>query len=260
MSGLSINGRHLAVQGIKEVDPSLSIQEAAVKTNKNGINEVYFNSDGKNYVAYGDKLNIKALKKGDMPTVTMDGKKVNVVTFEDENNSIGSGISKGSLNGLRSARSVLDTAMSSTMRNLGFTTTVAAAGAVGLTGFAIAKGVSVSSASPIANILGDVLVKGSVKVAAGIAITAAAGFAISVVAGSIEGVAESLSVEKNYSTIASVTKEGNFKVSVPVAPDPTAPTAPVVEPKTSDSSRSGNISIKSIGGLKIGVSTKRAGK
>ena len=40
MSGLSINGKHLAVQGIKEVDPSLSVQEAAVKTTKNGINEI----------------------------------------------------------------------------------------------------------------------------------------------------------------------------------------------------------------------------
>lgn len=226
MSGLSINGRHIAVQGVKELDPNLSIQEAAAKTNKNGIDEVYFTSGGKNYIAYGDKLDLKALKKGDIPNITLDGKQANLVTFEDEANSILNGVGSGALGGLKTTRDVVTSAVSSTMRSSGTTSMIAVGGALGLTGYAVVKGVTISSGSPIANILDDVLVHGSLKAAKGIAITAAAGLVLAVGTGAVVGAADAVSTEKNYSSIASVTKEGNYKPNPPAPPtDPANPPA-----------------------------------
>lgn len=206
---LSINGRIIQAQGVKELDPTLTIKEASEKTQKNGIDEIYFTVSGKNYVAYGDKLDLKELKKNTMPTISLNGKKGEVVTFEDEDNSIWNGMGSGALNGLRSTRDIVTSAVGINMKSTATAGIVVAGGTVALTGFAMAKGLVTKS--PISNIIGDVMINGTLKAAGAAAITAAAGLALAVGTGAVVGVAESLSIEKNYASIASVTKDGSFK-------------------------------------------------
>lgn len=266
MEGISINGRHIAVQGIKELDPTISIQEAALKTNKNGIDEVYFTQNGKNYIAYGDKMDLKGLQKGDIPSIDFAGQKANLVTFEDEANSVLNGLNKGALDGLKTTKDIVTSAISTTTKGVGLGgMLVMGGGAVGLTGLAIAKGGMTSlGSSPILNILGDVVTKGSLKVAMGVAIVAGIGLAVSVGTGAVVGAAESLSTEKNYGSIASVTKEGNYKIT-PLTPTPPAEKPP--EKPTSEKSE-GSSDKMTIGttkklsvlppGVSIGVSRKKA--
>ncbi|GIW22718.1 MAG: hypothetical protein KatS3mg068_1725 [Candidatus Sericytochromatia bacterium] len=47
MEVLAINGVQIQVQGIKELKPGMTIQEATLKTKKNGFDEIYFTIDGK---------------------------------------------------------------------------------------------------------------------------------------------------------------------------------------------------------------------
>src|SRR6476660_1270038 len=100
MDNFSINGQAIKVQGVKELEPTLSIQEAAQKTKKNGLDEVYFTLDDKNYVAYGDKMDLSQLEKSKVPAISLNGKSGTFVTFEDEKNTIMNGIKTGALDGL----------------------------------------------------------------------------------------------------------------------------------------------------------------
>ena len=60
---LSINGQQIQVQGIRALKPGITIEQAAGKTKNNGYDEVFFSSNGRAYVAYGDSLNIGGLKQ-----------------------------------------------------------------------------------------------------------------------------------------------------------------------------------------------------
>lgn len=224
---LSINGKLVHAQGIKELDPTLTIKEASEKTQKNGIDEIYFTVSGKNYIAYGDTLDLKELKKNAVPSVLLNGKKGEVVTFEDENNSVLNGMGAGALDGLRSTRDIVTSAVGINMKSTATAGIVVAGGTVALTGFALAKGLVTKS--PISNIIGDVMINGTLKAAGAAAITAAAGLALAVGTGAVVGAAESLSTEKNYASIASVTKDGSFKQPENTTPieEPTPDPAPV---------------------------------
>jgi hypothetical protein len=213
MDNFSINGQALLVQGVKEVDPAQSIQEAAQKTKKNGINEVYFTQDGKNYIAYGDKMDLSSLKKSGVPAVSLNGKAATLVTFEDENNTVGGGLKRGALDGIKNARTIIGNGTSSVMNSIGPASVIVAGGAIVLTAVVLAKGgITKAVASPLSKILGDIIVKNSGKALAGVAIAGGLALGVNIVSGSIGGVGETLSKEKDYSTIAAVTKEGNFKL------------------------------------------------
>lgn len=215
METIAINGKNLDVQGIKELKPGMSVQEASLKTKKNGIDEIYFNVDGKNFLAYGDSLDIGGLSSNKIAQVTYNGRAGNVVVHENEINSLKEGMITGALSGIKKTKDALFGAVSNTITSVGPTATYAlAGGAIGLTGLALWRGTSIatvigaSGASPLGNILGDVLKNGSIGALKVITVAGAIGFGVTALAGAIGGMSEAKSTEKDYSTIAAVTKDG----------------------------------------------------
>ena len=93
MSNLAINGINVGGQ-INELKKGTSCAEAYIKTQKDNIDQVYFEQDGKSFVVSGENLNLKGLKKGTVPTATLDGKEVNVKFVDNEVNSAVEGIKK----------------------------------------------------------------------------------------------------------------------------------------------------------------------
>ena len=239
MESIAINGRNVNVQGIKELRDGLSVQEATTKTKKNGIDEVYFAVDGHNYLAFGDAIDIKELKQNKIASLTYNGRQGTVVAYEDEINSVAQGIKEGALNGLKKTRDALFGAVSNTITSVGPTSMVLAGGAIGLTALSLWKtglatgtaGAITASASPLGNLLGDILKHGSIGALKVITVAGAIGFGLSAAAGAVGGVSEALSTEKDYSSIAAVTKDGNQGSSTPWSPNgpsttpaPTSPT------------------------------------
>lgn len=230
METISINGRVLDVQGIKELKPGMSVQEASVKTKKNGIDEVYFNVDGKNFLAYGDSLKIGELSNNKISQVTYNGRMGTVVAYENEINSMQEGMVTGALSGIKKTKEAIFGAVSNTVTSVGPTASLVAGGAIGLTGLALWRGTSISAVvgaagSPLGNIFGDILKNGSVGALKVVAVAGAIGFGLTAVTGAIGGMSEAKSGEKDYSTIASVTKDGTDGAAF--VPPPATATTPI---------------------------------
>lgn len=241
MEVLAINGRQINVQGIKELKSGVSVQEAATKTKKNGIDEVYFNVSGVNYLAYGDALDLKELSKNKISSITYNNQSGTIVSYEDEINSVGEGITSGALNGLKKTKEALFGAVSNTITSVGPTGVLLAGGAIGLTGMALFRGGAAAAsatvggiaaaASPLGNLLGDILKNGSIGALKVITVAGAIGFGLTAAAGAIGGISEALSTEKDYSTIASITKDGNAGGTATATTTPVSnPVTPVTEP------------------------------
>ena len=238
MESIAINGREVNVQGIKELRSGLSVQEAVAKTKKNGIDEIYFQVDGKNFLAYGDALKIGDLSQNKISSVTYNGRMGTVVAHENEVNSVSEGIVTGALSGFKKTKEAIFGAVGNTITSVGPTSTLAVGGALALTGLSIWRGAAAggvaAAASPIGNILGDILKNGSIGALKVITVAGAIGFGVTSVVGAIGGVSDALSTEKDYSSIAAVTKDGNSVVQagvlyeIPADPYNPAPTpAPV---------------------------------
>jgi len=225
MSGLYINGQIINVQGIKEIKDSLSIQEASKLTKNNGLDEIYFTVDNKNFLAYGDSLNLDELEKKQVANLVYNGKQANLVTHENEMNTVGEGLLKGALNGVKKTKDAIFNAVSGIINSIGPSSLAVAGGAIGLTVYSLIKsgtlnttigtgtaGImtsAVSSATTTGISLSELLKNGTVAALKLVAISGAVGFGVSAIAGAVGGVSEALSNEKDFSTIASVTKDGN---------------------------------------------------
>ncbi len=255
MESITINGKNLDVQGIKELKPGMSVQEASTKTKKNGIDEIYFNVDGKNFLAYGDSLKIGDLSDNKIASVTYNGRAGSVVAYENEINSLQEGMTTGALSGIKKTKDALFGAVSNTITSVGPTASYAlAGGAIGLTGLALWRGttlasvvgsVGVAGSSPLGNILGDVLKNGSIGALKVITVAGAIGFGVTALAGAIGGMSEAKSTEKDYSTIASVTKDGTeggpyVAPTTPIITDTNNATTPVQSPSIGIFSRPNN--------------------
>lgn len=220
MESILLNGRQLDVQGIKELKTGLSIQEAAQKTKKNGVDEIYFTANGKNYLAYGDALKIGELAQNKIATVTYNANAGSVVAYENELNSFGEGLKSGAMGGVKKAKDAVLGAVSNTITSVGPTATLAVGGVIGLSGLAMWRGVAMQGATPMGNMLGDLLKNGSIGALKVITLAGAIGFGVSAIAGSVGGVSEALTTEKDYSSIAVVTKDGNNGAASTESPQP----------------------------------------
>lgn len=221
---LSINGQQIQVQGIRALRPGITVEQATQKTKNNGLDEVYFNSNGHTYIAYGDSLNISALKKNNIPTVLFNNQKADVVAYEDEANSIWEGAAKGAIEEVKNGMNAVRTAVSNLITTV--QPAVAVAGGVGITGLGIYQiwrasqaagtvgaGLAASSAAGSVGWIGEALrgsVVGGLKVAA---ISGGVGLAILGGYGAIRGALETSNASKDYGTIASVTEEGTAPVN-----------------------------------------------
>lgn len=218
---LSINGRQVPVQGIRQLRPGITIEQAVQKTKNNGLDEVFFNSNGKNYIAYGDSLNLSGLKRNQIPTITFNGAKADVVAYDDEANSVWEGMSKGAVEEIKTGMNAVRTAVSNLVTTV--TPAVAAAGGVGIAGLGIYQmwrasqtagtiGASMAASSAAGGAVGWIgealrgSVVGGLKIAA---ISGAVGLGILGGYGAVKGALEARSTTKDLSTIASVTEEGS---------------------------------------------------
>jgi len=233
MSSLSINGQIINVQGVKELKDDLSIQEASKHTKNNGLDEIYFTVDSKNFLAYGDNLNLGELEKKQIANLTYDGKQANLVSYENEMNSVGEGLWKGALNGIKKTKDTIFNAVGGIINSIGPSSLAVAGGAIGLGVYTLIKtgtfnttigsgtvgvmssALGTGTAAGIS--LSELLKNGTVSALKLVAVTGAIGLGISAVAGAIGGVSESLSNEKDLSTIASVTKDGNYSEVEPTS-------------------------------------------
>ncbi|MBT9547175.1 MAG: hypothetical protein IV090_17415 [Candidatus Sericytochromatia bacterium] len=76
---VTVNGKALGGT-IHELKPGVALEQAFQAGKKDGLDQVYFQAEGKNYVLQGDGLDIKALqKKGDMPFVQLHTDKGSVL-------------------------------------------------------------------------------------------------------------------------------------------------------------------------------------
>lgn len=228
MEVLTINGVQIQVQGIKELKPGMTIQEATLKTKKNGFDEIYFTVDGKNFLAYGDSLNLKELSKKQIANITYNNKNANLVAYENEMNSVGEGVIQGAINGLKKTKDAILGAVSNTVTSVGPTSFMLAGGAIGLTAYAMIKGAgnattmaTIGASSPLGNVLKDILKNGSIGALKVITVAGAIGFGITAVAGAIGGVSEALGTDKDLSSIAAVTKDGNETFGIAGSPNST---------------------------------------
>lgn len=228
---LIVNGKPLNAQSIQELDDDVTISEAINATRKNGFDEVFFESDGKNYVAYGDKLNLAQFKKGGIPTATYGGKEATIpFAPEDEKNSVWNGLTSGSLDGLRTTRDIITNGLGTSMKAVAVGGVVATGGAITIAGVALVRGKAM--ATPLSSLLGDVLVGGATKASKATIIAAGTALGLSVVGGAVYGAIEAMSTEKDISTIAGITKVGKAKKEKPVEapkPDNTKPADTKIE-------------------------------
>jgi hypothetical protein len=88
---VTVNGKSLGGT-IHELKPGVALEQAYQAGKKDGLDQVYFQAEGKNYVLQGDGLDLKALqKKGDMPFVQLHTDKgsvlVDVKAVDNEKNT-----------------------------------------------------------------------------------------------------------------------------------------------------------------------------
>lgn len=217
---LTINGQRIPVQGIRPLRAGITIEQATQKTKNNGLDEIYFNSNGRSYIAYGDSLNLSALKKNQIPTVMFNGLKADVVSYDDEANSIWEGAAKGAVEEVKTGMNAVRTAVSNLVTTV--QPAVAVAGGLGIAGVGIYQiwrttqaagtiGASMAASSAAtggASWIIDALkgsVVGGLKIAA---ISGGVGLAIMGGYGALRGALEARSGNKELSSIASVTDDG----------------------------------------------------
>lgn len=111
MNEFKINGVNINAEAIRELNPDVTLEQAHKLNNTNGLDAVYFQSKGKNYVAYADGLNLSGLYKGikkgniivnDKGNILGDfnGKKVPIFFVTDEVNTAKDGIKSTLLSGI----------------------------------------------------------------------------------------------------------------------------------------------------------------
>ncbi|PIQ26640.1 hypothetical protein COW36_01230 [bacterium (Candidatus Blackallbacteria) CG17_big_fil_post_rev_8_21_14_2_50_48_46] len=224
---LTINGVNIAVQGVRALKPGITIEQASQKTKNNGLDEVFFTSNGKAYVAYGDSLNLSGLKKNSIPTVTFEGQKADVIVYEDEANSMLEGAKLGSVKALKDTSDAVFGAVKNIITTIGPTAGIA--GGVGIAGYGIyqmlkttgqgaatgAVGATLAGATAgglppgMAGGIWDALKSGVVGGLKLIAVAGAVGAGISMGYGAIKGAMEAKSTVKDISSIASITEDGS---------------------------------------------------
>lgn len=93
-TALFIGNEQIKAEGIRELKKNVSFEEAARLTANNGLDEIYFRTaEGRNYLAYGDGLSLKQIKKG-MPAV-FNGEKAKIEYVDNEVNTFTEGLKYG---------------------------------------------------------------------------------------------------------------------------------------------------------------------
>lgn len=210
MPFLTINDKLINVQGIRALKPGLSVQEACEKTKKNGLDEVYFVSGGKTYLAYGDRLNLSDLARREIPRATFNGIPADIIAYDDETNSVVEGMKTGVLKAWKDTGNSVVSAVKNVISTIGPAgSLVLGVGLIGLSAISLLKtGTAIPLDGATLGNIGKIAIQGALGAMKVIAVTGAIGMGVSGVAGAISGATEAASHDKDYSTIAAVTYEG----------------------------------------------------
>jgi hypothetical protein len=224
---LSINGVTVPVQGVRALKPGITIEQASQRTKNNGLDEIYFTSGGKSYVAYGDSLDISSLKKNQIPTVMINGLSADVIAYEDEANSAWEGARRGAVNAFKDTSDAISGAVRNIVTTIGPTASLA--GGIGVAGLGIwqvwksTQGgtVALSAASGgftgglpgLGQGIADALKSGVVGGLKLIAVAGAVGAGITLAYGAMKGALDAKNGNKDLTSIASVTEDGTTPVN-----------------------------------------------
>lgn len=100
MSNLALNGVNVGGT-IRELKDGVKIESAIAAAKKDGLDQVFFEANGKNYVAAGEKLDLKGIKTGAVPVsdFRINGNifDAKIIDVDNEVNSAGEGIKKLSI-------------------------------------------------------------------------------------------------------------------------------------------------------------------
>ncbi len=225
---LSINGVTVPVQGVRALKPGITIEQASQRTKNNGLDEIYFTSGGKSYVAYGDSLDISALKKNQIPTVMINGLTADVIAYEDEANSAWEGARRGAVHAFKDTSDAISGAVRNIVTTIGPTASLA--GGVGIAGLGIWQvwkstqgGAAALSGGFTGGLPGlgqgiaDALKSGVVGGLKLIAVAGAVGAGITLAYGAVKGALDAKNGNKDLTSIASVTEDGTTPVNGGVA-------------------------------------------
>ncbi len=258
---ISINRQNIAVQGIRELRAGITVEQAVQKTRNNGLDEVFFKSNGRTYVAYGDALKISDLRKNEIPAVMFNHMSADIIAYDDEANSYLEGAMRGATEEIGHAVGFVRGAVSNLLRRVG--PTVAGAAGVGAVGMGLYTVWKRSQVGAIGTALsaqgGAVGVATGSKVVSGLvggiktaAIAGLAGAGILAAYGALKGALEVKATTKDYSSIASIVHEGSTpsnggaaiswselnsgtsNYTPPAAPVTDAPAQPVTPPVSSE--------------------------
>ncbi len=220
---ISINSKSIAVQGVRALRPGITVEQATQKTKKNGLDEVYFKSNGQYFVAYGDSLELGDLRKNAIPAVMFNGVQADIITYDDEVNSMLEGAGRGALDELNNGIDFVRKSIGSMITRVGPTAMGAAAvGAAGLGLYKLwqesqkigaigaslaASGAAAGGTMSIAASAGGgaSAIIGGIKIAA---ISGLAGIGVLAAYGALRGALEAKAAPKDYASIASVTEDG----------------------------------------------------
>lgn len=99
MANLRVNGQNIPFEQLRQLNPGVSREQAQVRTDTNGLDEVYLRIDGHTYLAVGESLQTEALRGSSQVMVQLAGDKkevaAQVLGHNDEINSFAEGWSKG---------------------------------------------------------------------------------------------------------------------------------------------------------------------
>ncbi len=219
---ISINSKNIAVQGVRALRPGITVEQATQKTKKNGLDEVFFKSNGQYYVAYGDSLEIQDLRKNEIPAVMFNGVQADIISYDDEVNSMWEGASRGALDELNTGIGFVRKSIGNMITRVG--PTVVGTAAIGAAGVGLyrlwqesqkmgaigaslaASGAATGGTFSLAASAGQSAILNGMKIAA---ISGLAGIGVMAGYGAIKGALEAKATQKDYASIASITAEGS---------------------------------------------------
>lgn len=231
--GLTINGRLVAAQHVREL--TVPAEQARQAIRNNGFDEVLVHDEkaNKDFIVAGTALALGPLRSNKPVSLTINGNPASLIDYDNEQTSVVEGAMTGARNGWRDLADTTIGAVRTAVGTLGAGGTIAMVGtAVGGAGYYFIRSGSVNGARIGARgfmqAASKGLLQGGMTTMKVIGIAAIAGAGIVTVAGAIRGAneANNTSRAQNFATIS--------RISIPVGSNqrPTPADANVVAPTT----------------------------
>jgi hypothetical protein len=230
--GLTINGKAVAAQHIREL--TVPAEQARQAIRNNGFDEVLVHdeTDKKDYLVASTKLELGPLRSNKPVSLTINGHQATLIDYDNEQTSLAEGAMTGVRNGWRDLSDTTIGAVRTAVGTLGAGGTIAMVGAsVGGAGYYFVRSGSINAAKIGAKgfmqATSKGLLQGGLTTMKVIGIAAVAGAGIITIAGAIRGAneANSTSRAQNFATLSRISiTPGSTQRPTPADPTVVAPT------------------------------------